>query len=87
MSCRLVSGRQSPSPTSARDSRPKCSEFAYTAVVVVGLISRNDEKANLEEVADLSLGCEDNSLMLNFSKTMSELSEDTTSKDFQTIED
>jgi len=37
--------------------------------VVVGLISGNDEKAYLEEVANLSLWCQDNSLMLNFSKT------------------
>jgi len=38
--------------------------------VVVGLISGNDEKAYLEKVANLSLWwCQDNSLMLNVSKT------------------
>ncbi|KAJ8353266.1 hypothetical protein SKAU_G00208330 [Synaphobranchus kaupii] len=37
--------------------------------VVVGLISNNDEKAYLEEVADLSLWCQDNSLLLNVTKT------------------
>jgi len=37
--------------------------------VVVGLISDNIEKAYLEEVANLSLWCQDNSLMLNVSKT------------------
>jgi len=37
--------------------------------VVVGLISGNDGKAYLEEVAKLSLWCQDNSLMLNVSKT------------------
>jgi len=37
--------------------------------VVVGLISANDEKAYLEEVANLSLWFQDNSLMLNVSKT------------------
>jgi len=37
--------------------------------VVVGLISGNDENAYLEEVANLSLCCQDNSLMLNVSKT------------------
>jgi len=37
--------------------------------VVVGLISSNDEKAYLEEVAKLSLWCQDNSLMPNVSKT------------------
>jgi len=37
--------------------------------VVVGLISGNNEKANLEEVANLSVWCQDNSLMLNVSKT------------------
>jgi len=36
---------------------------------VVGLISGNDEKAYLVEVANLSLWCQDNSLMLNVSKT------------------
>ena len=38
--------------------------------MVVGLISGSDEKAYLEEVANLSLWCQDNSLMLNVSKTM-----------------
>jgi len=37
--------------------------------VVVGLISSNDVKAYLEEVANPSLWCQDNSLMLNGSKT------------------
>jgi len=37
--------------------------------VVVGLISGNDGKAYLEEVAHLSLWCQDSSLMLNVSKT------------------
>jgi len=37
--------------------------------LVVGLISGNNEKADLEEVANLSLCCQDNSLMLNVSKT------------------
>jgi len=37
--------------------------------VVVSLISSKDEKASLEEVANLSLWCQDNSLMLNVSKT------------------
>jgi len=37
--------------------------------VVVGLISGNNEKAYLEEVANLSLWCQDNSLMLNVYKT------------------
>ena len=39
--------------------------------VEVGLISVNDEKAYLEEVANLSLWCQDNSLMLNLSKIRS----------------
>jgi len=37
--------------------------------VVVGLISGKDEKAYLEEVANLSLWGQDNSLMLHVSKT------------------
>jgi len=37
--------------------------------VVVGLISSNNEMAYLEEVANLSLWCQDNILMLNVSKT------------------
>jgi len=37
--------------------------------VVVGLISCNNEKAYLEEFAHLSLWCQDESLMLNVSKT------------------
>jgi len=37
--------------------------------VVVGLISGNNEKAYLEEVANLSLWRQDNSLILNVSKT------------------
>jgi len=37
--------------------------------VVVDLISSNDEKAYPEEVANLSLWCQDKSLMLNVSKT------------------
>jgi len=37
--------------------------------VVVGLISGNDDKAYLEEIANLSLWCQDNTLMLNASKT------------------
>jgi len=37
--------------------------------MVLGLISGNDEKAYLEEVANPSLCCQDNSLMLNVSKT------------------
>jgi len=36
---------------------------------VVGLISSNNEKAYLEEVANLSIWCQDNSLMLSVSKT------------------
>jgi len=36
--------------------------------VVVGRISGNDEKAYLEEVANLSLWCQNNSLILNVSK-------------------
>jgi len=38
-------------------------------VMVLGLFSGNDEKAYLEEVANPSLWCQDNSLMLNVSKT------------------
>jgi len=37
--------------------------------VVVGLFSTNDDKAYLEEVANLSFWCQDNSLMLNVSRT------------------
>jgi len=37
--------------------------------VVVGLIFGDDEKAYIEEVANLSLWCQDNSLMLNVFKT------------------
>jgi len=37
--------------------------------LVVGLIAANDEKAYLEEFANLSLWFQDNSLMLNVSKT------------------
>jgi len=42
-------------------------KFADDTVVV--LISGNDEKAYREEVANLSLWCQDNSLMLNVSQT------------------
>jgi len=37
--------------------------------VVMGLLSGNNEMADLEEIAILSLWCQDNSLMLNLSKT------------------
>ena len=37
--------------------------------MVVGLISDNDEKAHLEEVADPSLWCQDNNLLTNVTKT------------------
>jgi len=52
----------------ARSSSNTFIKFADDTVVV-GLISGNDEKAHLEEVANLSLWCKDNSLMLNVSKT------------------
>jgi len=43
--------------------------------VVVGLISGNNEKAYLEEVANLSLWRQDNSLMLNVSKTKEQIAD------------
>jgi len=52
----------------ARSSSNITVKFADDTAVVV-LISGNDEKAYLEEVANLSLWCQDNSLMLNVSKT------------------
>jgi len=52
----------------ARSSPNIIVKFVYNTVVV-GLISGNDGKAYLEEVANLSLWCQDNNLMLNVSKT------------------
>jgi len=52
----------------ARSSSNTNFKFADDTVLV-GLISGNNEKAYLEEVANLSLWCQDNSLMLNVSKT------------------
>ena len=52
----------------ARYSSNSIVKFADDTVVV-GLISDNDEKAYLEEVAGLTLWCQDNSLLLNVSKT------------------
>ena len=52
----------------ARSSSNNIVKFADDTVVV-GLISGNDEKAYLEEAANLSLWCQDNSLMLNVCKT------------------
>jgi len=54
--------------TVARPSSNTIVKFADDTVVVVGLISCNNEKAYQEEVANLSLWCQDNSLMLNVSK-------------------
>jgi len=48
-----------------RSSSNTIVKFADDTVVV----STNDEKAYLEEVATLSLWCQDNSLMLNVSTT------------------
>jgi len=58
--------------------------------VVVGLISGNDEKAYLEEVPNLSLWCQDNSLMLNVPKAKElivDLEDTTTSEDLHTTGD
>ena len=52
----------------ARFSSNSIIKFADDTVVV-GLISENNEKAYLEEVADLSLWCQDNSLLVNVTKT------------------
>jgi len=52
----------------ARSSSNTIVKFADDTVVV-GLISANDDKPYLKEVANLSLWCQDNSLMLNVSKT------------------
>jgi len=41
--------------------------------LVVELISGNNEKAYIEEVANLSLWCQDNCLMLNVSKTREQI--------------
>jgi len=49
---------------------PTPSSFKFADdTLVVGLISGNNGKAYLEDVANLSLWCQDNSLMLNVSKT------------------
>jgi len=71
----------------ARSSSKIIVKFAVDTVVV-SLISGNDEKAYLEEVANLSLWSQDGSLMLNVSKTK-ELIVDfntTTSEDLHTTE-
>jgi len=52
----------------ARSSSKTIVKFADDTVVL-GLISGNNEKADLEEFANLSLWCQDNSLVLNVSKT------------------
>jgi len=52
----------------ARSSSNTIVKFADDTVVVLGLISGNDEKAYPEE-ANMSLWCQDISLMLNVSKT------------------
>ncbi|KAK0152156.1 hypothetical protein N1851_006466 [Merluccius polli] len=50
-------------------SAPTPSTPSVDDTVVVGLISNHDEKAYLEEVADLSLWCQDSSLLMNVPKT------------------
>ncbi len=41
----------------------------FDDTVVVGLISDNDEKAYMKEMADLSLWCQDNSLLMSVATT------------------
>jgi len=79
-------------------SAPYCTPCTHTHVarsssntivkfVVVGLISGNDKKAYLEEFANLSLWCQDNSLMLNVPKTKDLVVNTTTSEDLHTTGD